>query len=224
MTISELIDRVRLKTLIDDTDITDAEMLLWFNDGLFDIAMRQEWDWLYDTEDITTVASQANYTLSNTWTQIISIQEDATKNRLVPISYDYASALYGDDYPEAARARYYYILNGDVYLVPTPSASSDTYHVMQRVIPTQFTTVASDEPPFLELFHPVLAEYVEARVWEREEDLEKKEDAQLRFELGIRRMQFLYNNRGNRVPWAVGDGINVHFRGNDPFYDDWGLA
>jgi hypothetical protein len=90
-------------------------------------------------------------------------------------------------------------------------------------VPATFTT-SSDSPAFLPSHHNVLADYVEARVWEREEEFEKAIQAQARFEAGARNLRLAYQSRVNGNPWAFGDGRPSNFARNDPFGEDWGLA
>jgi len=223
MTIDELIDRVRQKTLIDSSEITDTEMILWLNDAQDEVSNRNNWDWLMGTEDITTVADQANYSLSADWSSISVIVEDGQRATLVPVTSEAVWSQYGDNIPSGPRARFYYIWANELHFLPIPSTSSVVYHVYAEGLPTLFTAT-SDAPAFMETFHKVLADYVEARVWEREEEFEKSQIAEGRFEFGVRQMILAYQSRQNLEPWAVGDGVPHRGRGNDPFFDDWGLA
>jgi Ni/Co efflux regulator RcnB len=223
MTVDELIDRVRQKTMIDASEITNNEMILWLNDGQDEVSNRHNWDWLMGTEDVTTIAGTAAYALTADYSSIIAIVEDGERGRLIPVTAQAVWNHYGDDIPSAQRAKYYYIYDNDLYLLPTPSTSSVVYHVYAEGLPQLFTAT-SDAPAFMETFHKVLADYVEARVWEREEEFEKAQVADNRFELGVRQMQVAYDSRQKLDPWAVGDGRPSTLRTNDPFYDDWTLA
>lgn len=223
MTIDEIIDRVRQKTMIDSSEITDNEMILWLNDAQDEVANRSNWDWLMGTEDITTVATQANYAMTADWSSIGAIIEDNQRRPLVPVTVEAVRRQYGDDIPSGTRAKYYYIWINELYLLPTPSTSSVVYHVYAEGLPTLFT-VTSDAPAFMQTFHKVLADYVEARVWEREEEFEKSQIADGRFEFGVRQMVLAYQSRQKLDPWAVGDNVPSGLRRNDPFFNDWGIA
>ncbi len=223
MTIQQIIDRIRQKTLIDSSEITDNQMILWINDGQDEIANRANWDWLMGTENITTVAAQANYALTADWTSISTIIEDNQRRPLVPVTVEAIRRQYGDDIPDGTRAKYYYIWADELYLLPVPSTAGVIYHVYAEGLPTLFLTT-SDAPEFMQTFHKVLADYVEARVWEREEEFEKSQIADGRFEFGVRQMVVAYQSRQKLDPWAVGDNVPSGLRRNDPFFNDWGIA
>ncbi|KKL61241.1 hypothetical protein LCGC14_2197240, partial [marine sediment metagenome] len=95
MTTDEIIDRVRQKTMIDSSEITDNEMILWINDAQDEMANRHNWDWLMGTENITTVAAQANYVLTADWTSISAIVEDNQRRPLVPVTVEAIWRQYG---------------------------------------------------------------------------------------------------------------------------------
>ncbi len=223
MTVDELIDRVRQKTLIDSSEITDNEMILWLNDAQDEVSNRSNWDWLMGNEDVTSVTDQAAYTLTVDWTSITAIIEDGQRASLIPITAESVWSHWGDAVPTGTRARYYYILANQVYLIPVPTSDGVTYHVKAEGMPVLFTAT-TDAPAWMQSFHRVLADYVEARVWEREEEFEKAQVADGRFEFGVRQMQLAYQSRQKLNPWAVGDGVPHGFRRNDPFFDDWGLS
>jgi hypothetical protein len=220
-TIEQLIDRVRQKTMVGTAELADAGMILWFNDAADEISNRFDNEWLVGIEDIATVASQKNYTPQADVVSIIAIVEDGTRKSLSPITRTDVLARYGDDVP-SGTAKWYYWWDGDLFLVPTPDAIL-TYHVNMLGLPVTFTAT-SDVPAFLASHHNVLADYVEARVWEREEEFEKAMQAQGRFELGTRNLQLAYQSRTNGNPWAFGDGRPSYFARNDPFGEDWSLA
>jgi hypothetical protein len=221
-TIEQLIDRVRQKTMVGTSELTDAGLILWFNDATDEISNRFDNEWLVGIEDLTTVASTQNYTPTADVVSIIAIVQDGTRKSLDPITRTDVLSRYGDDIPEAAVAKWYYWWDGDIFLVPTPNAVV-IYHMNLLGVPATFTT-SSDSPAFLPSHHNVLADYVEARVWEREEEFEKAIQAQARFEAGARNLRLAYQSRVNGNPWAFGDGRPSNFARNDPFGEDWGLA
>ncbi len=220
-TIEQLIDRVRQKTMVGTAELADAGLILWFNDAADEVSNRFDNEWLVGIEDLVTVASQAGYTPQADIASIIAIVQDGVRKSLSPITRTDVLARYGDDIPEGT-AKWYYWWEGDIYLVPTPNAIL-TYHVNVLGLPATFIAT-SDTPAFLANHHNVLADYVEARVWEREEEFEKAIQAQARFEGGARNLRLAYQSRVNRNPWAFGDGRPSAFNRNDPFGEDWGLA
>ena len=208
--------------MVGTSELQDAAMLLWFNDAADEISNRFDNPWLVGIEEIITEADTANYTPIADVVSIVAIVEDGVRGRLTPVTRSEVLQRYGDAVPTGAVAKFYYLWGGDIYFVPTPSTVT-TYHINMVGLPVLFTAT-SDEPAMLASFHNVLADYVEARVWEREEEFEKAIQAQGRFELGVRNMRLAYQSQTNRQPWAIGDGRPGVFNSNTPFGEDWGIA
>ena len=220
-TIEQLIDRVRTKTMVGTSELADTGMILWFNDAADEISNRFDNPWLVGVEDIVSVAAQASYTPAADIVSIIAIVVDGETGRLVPVTRTEVLQRYGDAVP-SGTPKFYYLWDGDIYFLPTPDAAK-TYHINLIGLPVLFTAT-TDEPAMLASFHNVLADYVEARVWEREEEFEKALQAQSRFEMGVRSMRLAYQSQTNRQPWALGDGRPAVFNSNTPFGEDWGIA
>lgn len=222
MTVDEVISAVRLKTLIDDTQVSDAQMTTWINEGLDDVDQRMDWPFLEREETLTTVVSQQPYPLSafsDVVIAIISINEEDRRRRVLPISKEYAATIWGDNVNESSRATYFYIFEENINLVPIPSSIKNYLVAFHTQMPE--VTTGADTFLWFERYHRIMIDYVESKTWEREEDYEKAFIAAQRFELGVRRLQLAYQSRAGYVPWTMGRGLNQR-RTNVPFIDDWG--
>lgn len=222
-TIAEMITRLRAKTHVPTGMISDAVLLSFFNEGLNDLSQRGDWEFLEGTANITTVASTQGYAVPTGAEHIQVIVEDGQQTPLQPVSAAYARRRYGDDFPSGSRGKAFFVWDEKVHLIPTPDQSSTVYHVFYTAYPTEFTAT-SDSPPFLRNYHHVLQYYVEARIWEEQEDFEKAMAAQGRYEFGVRQLKLAYEGRVSRRPWAVGDGGGRWRFTNTPYSDDWGDA
>lgn len=222
MTVDEVIAAVRLKTLIDAVDVSDADMTTWINEGMDDVDQRMDWEFLEREETLTTVASQQAYPLTDFPEEVVaimSVNEEGRRRRVIPVSKEYAATIWGDNVNEASRAAYFYLFQEDIYLVPIPSSVKNYLVAFHTQMPQ--VTSGSDTFPWFERYHRIMIDYVESKTWEREEDFEKAFIAIQRFELGVRRLQLAYQNRAGYTPWTMGRGLNQR-RTNVPFIDDWG--
>lgn len=224
MTVDEIRDLVRLVTTVDSGEVTDAQLLDFINEGILDVAMRDEWPWLEGNASFSTVASTREYALSALTAypqEITFVIRSGDTEPLLPISYMQAVAQYGDDFP-SGTPRYWFLREEKISLVPVPSAV-ETIKVFYTIAPTELTT-GSDTPAWIATFHHLLVDWVESKVWKQQEDYEKSEIAFGRYLDRVDLMKRAYESRMNTGPWAVGSGRNVLTGRSEPFRNDWGVA
>ena len=108
------------------------------------------------------------------------------------------------------------MFGGNINLLPKPTVSSVKYNVLYYKEPTSITTVTS--PAFNAQFHHILVHYGEWRMWQREEDLDKANEAHAQFYRLLGQMIAWYKTAGDRGPWAVGSGSSTTMPAtNTPF-------
>ena len=218
MTVDEIRTAVRLATLIDSGDVSDAALLTMINDSIYHVSQMVDAPWLEDEETLTTIASTQAYLLSGFTAeveQITKIREPSVHRSLVPISKQMAYEMWGDNV-SSSTAKFYYIEQEKINLIPIPDAIL-VYKVNFIKAPAVLTT-GSDTPAWLTSFHNIVVDYVVARIWEREEDFQKAAFTQQKFDQRLRAMMQTYESRAGNAPWAVGAGLEV--RGtNTPFLD-----
>ncbi len=223
MTVDEIIAVVRLTTMVDSGEISDAQLLLWINEGIYDISQREDWPWLEAESTFATVASTASYALSGIASgeeiQIIrSLIRDAQGTPLLPIDHEQALVFWADDV-ESGTPKYFSVYRERFFLYPIPNAV-ETINVHYTKAPTELSA-GSDSPAWLSTFHNVLVPYVEAKVWQQQEDFAK---AQFTFAVYYDRLDMLrraYSRRLDHGPWAIGSGRNTRTGMREPYRNDW---
>jgi len=191
---------VRNQTLVLDMDFSDVDVNAILNQGIQEVAARQAWPFLQASTTFQTVADQVPYAMPADFARLEAMYfEDGvvlaeTLRRQAVI--DHAGS-------EAAQPFEYYFWEEQFNLAPQPSVGSLTVYVDYQKSPTLFDDDA-DTPEWDEAFHMVLADYCAARIWEREEDLEKSSFHLNWFIDGVTRMAQFYGNRGLDGPMIVG--------------------
>lgn len=223
MTADEIIAMARLTTMVDSGEISDAQMLTFINAGIYDVCMRDNWEFLQANTTFTTVAAQAAYD-STDWVSGEELQEvlfltiTGKKRPLYPISYPQAMARWGDDAPDG-EPDYWYLFQEELVLVPTPESAQVVK--LTYVRPPAELTDGADEPPWLTTYHGILVDYVEMRIWMQQEDFQKAAAAAGRYNDRLDTMRRAYQSRVNVGPWAVGANRSPYSGVNDPYRDDW---
>lgn len=226
MTVDEIRAVVRLKTMVDSGEITDAQLLLWINEGIWDVSMREDWPHLEANSTIATVASTASYAI----TGMVSGDEAQTLRYIIrsgngeplhPISWELAVARWGDDVQSGTPA-YYAVSQEKIWLYPIPD-SVETLKIYYVKPPVELSA-ATDTPAWMSTFHNVLVPFVESKVWEQQEEWTKAERAMNSYFDRIDLMRRAYQGRINYGPWTLGAGRSTRTGRNEPFRSDWSDA
>ncbi len=173
------------------------------NQGIEDVASFRNWPFLEASTTITTVASQANYSLPADFARVEALYFD-DRDVIVETTRRRAKQHWGTDtttYPD-----YFYLYAEEVNFAPTPDTSSLTINFDYIKTPTALVS-DSDTPEWASAFHFIVAEYAAAKVWEREEDLEKVAYHMGAFYDGVSRMGVYYDTRTEDTPLVVGGSV-----------------
>lgn len=223
MTVDEIRAVIRLVTMVDSGEITDAQLLLWINECIYDVAMRNDWDWLEAETTFPTVATTQAYTITDfvSGDEMQSIEfviRDGQQRPLIPISHRQAQALWGDNV-NAGTPKYWSIYKEQVYLFPIPDAA-ETINV-HYVKPPAELSAAADTPAWIGTFHNLVVPYVEAQVWKQQEDFAKAQMAMASYFDRLDMMMRAYAGRQNTGPWTLGAGRSTRTGVAEPFRNDW---
>lgn len=116
----------------DSTDgfATSTVVNGFINAALRQIAMIQDWDWLYGSETITTVANTAAYARHASARKTDRVIDIADGGLLRQINKG-AAARYaeGTTHPTTALPRFWYVEAGQLVLIPTPRTVRTYKHV-----------------------------------------------------------------------------------------------
>lgn len=210
---------IRRQTLVAVGDVSDTQLNDIVNEGYRLVALSSRWPWLHTSVQFSTVANQAEYTItsggdinvSNLMYYDAVVDNDKRSGLLVEISHKYFLSMYGGDPPTGTPATSYYIrgdgANTVLGLVPTPSANeANAYTLWYYKTPT-LLSLDTDEPEWTETLHHILIDYGRYRVWEREENFEESRAAFALFVSGLSELRSFYARRGSEAPLIRGDGL-----------------
>lgn len=224
MTVDELRALVRQTTMVDSGDISDAQLLLWINDGIDDVSQRYEWPWLETQDTFSTADGTQAYALSGLTgdiQEILWVIITGEGEPLYPISAQAAYVRWGDDFPDG-DPQYFFVSQESINVVPTPT-EVEVVKVYYVKAPAELTQ-ATDEPEWQSTFHNVLLPYVEAKLWEQQEDFAKANVAYQRYESRIDLMKRAYSSRVNHGPWTIGAARSTRTGLNEPFRNAWSVT
>lgn len=202
-------DFVREQTLIEIDDWSNAKLLNVINEGIQEVASRFRWPFLATSAQISVTAGTQAYSLSSIASniqRIAAIIDNERRIKLQELDARYAWQLFGGDAPDSDQALGFYLWGETLYLLPTPSATeANAYTIFYYKSPTTLSN-DTDTPEWSSQFHMLLADYAIARVWEREEDFQKAQAAQGRFDGRVEQMARHYLNRVEDEPLIFGEG------------------
>jgi hypothetical protein len=226
VTVDEIRAVVRLSTMVDSGEISDAQLLLYINECIHDVSMRDDWDWLQAVSTFSTAAGTRNYLISGLASgdeaqTIRFVMRNNEEDILHPISYEQALTRWGDDF-DSGTPVYWYINRERIGLLPVPSAI-ETINV-HYVRPPSELTAGADTPAWLSTFHALVVDYVESRVWEQQEDFAKAQMAKALYFDRIDMMRRAYMKRQNTGPWVLGAGRSTRTGRREPYRNDWAQA
>jgi hypothetical protein len=215
MTAANIIADIRTQTLVSSTAVTDNEVLAWLNEGVAEVASTTDWPWLQASGHVHTVANQAYATIVGVHgagiigadvERIIAITPNGAlgNGRLQQVSPYEALNEYSGKPSSAQWATHFYTWAGLVYFLPTPTTIS-VYDVLYIKTPTALASTSST-PEWNGLFHHILVHYGEWRMWQREEDLDKANEAHAQFYRVLAQMIAWYSPQHPVGPIVIGSG------------------
>jgi hypothetical protein len=203
-----LLAQIRLITVIEDTNVTDAEIVLLINSAIDEIGIADYWPWLEASTTLSLVADTQTIALPADFEFAIALVDD-DHDRTVPyIAPSLFFFHYGNDTGNTGTQFSFFTIWEDViYLTPTPSAAdTNRLSLYYYKTPTQLSTGAT-LPEFHEAFHQMIVEYVKWKLFDREEYFDQSERAFITYTRYLSQMSSWYARRTKRMPAIAGDGI-----------------
>lgn len=200
--------------------MSDAELNTIIENAISTISVAYYWPFAKITTNITTVVGQQAYALPTDFEsgdKLVNTTEDLT----VPfISATQALDVTGDDDTQTTNAQAFWIRGSNLYLYPLPSAAvANKYRLYYFRKVTQFADDVTDAE-WNAAFHPLLVDFCNWKLWEREEYFEQANAAKGEFYSGLQDMILFYSNQFKVFPNIIGDGTYRRYRNpNMPFLD-----
>lgn len=196
----------RNQTLLETDDISNTDVDAIINQGLRKISTQFPWPWLATSTTQVLSDGVQSYALPSDLDHLEKVIYVGKSIPLEEVSSLEAWHRKGDQFA-SGDPTHFFIWGEDLMLSPIPTSTSGSIKLYYYKRPTALTD-DTDEPPFAEQFHLILADYTIARLWEREEDFSKAEEAERAFLTGVNDMARYYLNRATDHPTVFGGGLS----------------
>jgi hypothetical protein len=202
-----ILARVRAVTLIEDTNVSDATIVLMINEGMHEISLASEWPWLEESTTISAVANQQGYNLPGDFNYAVAVVDDDNDLTVPYISPSDFFHRYGNDTGNTGTTpNYFTIWDGQILFTPTPSANDTNRFTLYYLKTVTTLSSGSSVPAFHAAFHPMLVEYCKWKLYDREEYFDQSERAFITYARYLSQMITWYSRRAKREPYIGGDG------------------
>jgi len=202
-----ILAQVRMVTLIEDINVSDAEIVALIDSGMAEVGIADFWPFLEANSTVTTVADQQNYALPGDFEYAVSLVDDPNDQRVEYIAPAAFFSRFGNDTGNtSADPQYWTIWENEILISPIPSAAvTDKFTLYYYRAITALASGAA-VPEFHAGFHQVLVEYCKWKLWDREEYFDQSERAFIQYARYLSDMRVWYATQVKRYPMIAGDG------------------
>lgn len=189
LTLTSLRLMVRNISDLDTTDLSNATLDDFAREGFQRIvALERRWPFYETTYTFNTVAGTRAYTIATVGDirEVTSVIDTSTGgNRLTMIAHDDAEGIWLGTTDARARPLFYTVWANQVHLYPKPDAVyAMSLRGYRKPLYTWLTTITTDIDAD-EWFHSLLAYFILARIYQRQEDPELSAMYMQSFEEGV---------------------------------------
>lgn len=189
MNLTDIRLMVRNISDLDTVDISNAIIDDYVKEGFQRIvALERRWPFYEQTYTFNTVANTRAYTISTIGDirEVVSLVDtSASGNRFTLISYDNAEEIWHGNTDTASRPYFYALWDAQIHLYPKPDAVYPVTLRSYRNPSYTWLTSTSTALDIDEWFHVLLAYFVLARIYQRQEDPELSAMYLKSFEEGV---------------------------------------
>lgn len=207
---SSIRDNVRMITLLETQNVTDAQINTLINQCLHDIEVYTDWRFLQDFDDLTVTASTQSYSVatltSSTFNRAIALVDDDRDKAVTFISPSEFFHRYGRDTGnKSANANSWTIFQGSIFLHPIPSTNDTARYRFYYYKTITELSADSNSPEFHQGFHWMIVEYCKWKLWEREEYFDEALRSKGNYYEMLDAMEKWYARTTREDPWIYGD-------------------
>ena len=203
----EILNQIRIATVIDSTAVSDANIVTIINNGMYEISLASEWPWLEASETLSAVADQQVYSLPTSFDFMVAIVDDDNDTTVPYMTPTEFFLRYGNDTGNSTTTpNFYTIWEDQIYFTPIPSTNDTDRFTCYYYQTVTLLTTGGTSPAFHQAFHPILVEYAKWKLWENQEYFDQSERAFVSFARYLQQMESWYGRRAKRDPYIAGDG------------------
>ena len=197
----------RLITLIESTNMTDAQMNTIINQGYHELSVAFPWPWLETTGDFTVAKDVRSYALPTNFDYAIAMIDTDNDVAIQHVGAKTFFELYGQDSSTTSKtAKYWTIYNGKVFFNPVPSTAITAAYTLYYYKNITILNANDESPAFHDAFHWMLVEYLKWKLYDREEYFAQSERAFITWTRYLNEMMAWYGSPVKRGPFRWGDG------------------
>ena len=203
-----LLAQVRLQTLLETTNVSDADIVLLLNSGVDEVSVADWWPFLEASANMSTVDATRTIALPADFSVAMSLVDDDNDRTVPYIAPASMWSIYGNDTGNTGTTFNFWTIWEDLlYLTPSPDgADTDRFTFYYYKDGTQLSA-GTTVPDWHEGFHQVLVEYVKWKLWDREEYFDQSERAFITYSRYLSAMSEWYSRRTKQMPGVAGDGM-----------------
>lgn len=207
MTRAEILAMVRTLTLIESTNVSDADIVILINQGIHEVSVVTDWAFLEASATISLVADDRDYALPADYDRFLALVDDDNDGTLEFVAPSTWLNFVGNDTGNSNTSPdYFTIFEGELLLSPVPStADTNRLTLYYYKKPTELT-LTTTEPEWHQAFHMVLVEYCKWKLWEREEYFDQSERSFIAYARYLEGMRSWYATKGRQTPMIWGEG------------------
>ena len=190
MTLAEIVTDIHSRS--GDDTITEAKITGWVNNGVRLIGNRADWPFYLTTDDTdTTTSGTAEITLPTDFRKMFSLRIGGTTE---PNGDEYTFVGYMEknvainQLSDSVDAYYINPTNSKYGIIPTPTTTGTKIWQKYYQIPDTVSAVSAT-PDLPTQYHDSLSDFGLARYWEEEDELDKTNFFETKFENGIETMR-----------------------------------
>lgn len=202
-----ILAQVRLISLIEDTNVTDAEIVTLINNCMHEISLAAHWPWLEASETLSAVDSQQAYSLPTSFEYMVAVVDDDNDTTVPYMAPSTFFQLYGNDTGnESTTQQFYTIWEDQIYFTPIPEANDTDRFTCYYYQAVTTLSAGNSTPAFHAAFHPMIVEYCLWKLWNREEYFDQSERSFITYTRYLSQMITWYAKRVKNSPAIAGDG------------------
>jgi hypothetical protein len=209
-----------LTGVVEDTNVSDNEIIILLNQGLREIAVAFEWPFLQDAASLDLTDSTRTIALPNDFLYG-AVLMDNDKDTILPFiaPATFFSEVGDGGTRESTNPDFFTIWAGNIYLHPIPEATDSGRLNLYFYKDMTMLAATGDSPQFEAAFHWILVEYAKWKLYDREEYYDQSERAFITYSRYLADMVDWYKIQFRRYPMLWGDGAVSRRRG-DPNLPD----
>jgi hypothetical protein len=216
VTLTEILEQIRITMPIEYTNVTDAMLTKMVNQVYQEVADAYRWPWLEASTTINVTDGTQSYAVPSDFKYVVSVFETGEAQKALPqMSAELFYHRYSGDDKEAADADFFFLYDDKIFFYPTPSTTTTGKYTLTYYSDYTALSAGTDVPVFAGGFHYILVHGVAARLFSRFNNTGGSMGAYSMYLSYLENLRKHYNRVNTNAPLIWGDGNRTR-RWSDP--------